>query len=180
MPRFTVAVAILLVATAVAFFFIVPQWEQVAKLRASITRLRLLHDELQELVALRDELSEDYTSIPEGDLGRLRAIAPSHPSISSALVDLETLSTQHGMNLERIDFLDAERSRSANLAPGAARFTTPIPLTMGLKGGYDSFRAFLTALEQNLRIVDVEEVNLTSSDGVNFSLAVRGAMYYRR
>lgn len=180
MPRFAVATAILIAAAAVVFFSIVPQWQQVSKTRAGITRFRLLHEELKELAQLRDDLSQDYNAISEDDFERLSVIAPNQPRISAALVDLETLSTQHGVSLERIDFSDAERGRGPALAAPAVRFTTPIPMTMGMQGSYDSLRAFLIALERNLRVIDLNEVSLTTADGASFTMAIRGAMYYHR
>ena len=177
MSRLTTAILLLFLTAGIAFFLIVPQWRKVGEVRSAIQDLSALHAELTELAASRDALVAEYNAIPEADLEKLRAIAPAGREASAVLTDFEALAVKHLLSLDQVDFTGNGNAPGA-LAP-ARRFGT-LPVALSLRGSYENFREFLLDLEHNLRLADVDEVTITTGQGKETPITLKGAIYYRQ
>lgn len=184
MSRLITAILLLAVAAGIAVFALRPQWAAVGRDRAAIAELQLLERELTDLAAGRDALTAEYNAIAESDLEKLRAVAPADRGTAAVLTDFEALTQRNALALDQVDFTGGEKSSAATglAAAGApsARLYGTIPVTLSLRGTYDNFREFLLLLEKNLRLVDVDGLNLSSSRGQESAMTVKATIYYRR
>lgn len=176
MPRITVAIVLIVLTGAVTVFFTVPQWEAIQAGRTAVGELEALSAELIELAARRDELTDAYNRIPEADLLKLQAVAPAERGTAEALTDFEALAIQNNIALDQIDFVAGEKSAVALGAPGPRPYAA-VPVNISLRANYESFRNFLTALEYNLRLFEVEEITFASAQGREGPIALRGSMF---
>ena len=179
MPRLLVATTLWVLAAIAVGSLIMPHWRAIGSSRQEITRLQSLHEELNQLAERRDELTRAYNAIPEADLVKLTAIVPRDPASASVLADFEALTRKHGLVLERVEFLAGDRTATTLGIPSARLYRT-LPVAMNLRGSYESFRAFLTGLEQNLRLFDATEINFTGTQAAQFSVTLKGVMYVRQ
>lgn len=179
MSRFSVAVVVVFLAVATVFFVVLPQWRGIGSLRAEIGGLEALNDELAKIADQRDLLTKEYNAISDEDLAKLRSIAPANSDNSTVLVDFEALAQKNNLVLSQVDFNAGEKNQIAGAA-ARSRVFGAIPVTLALRGSYEGFRGFLQALERNLRVMDVSEINFSGGDGKSLSTSVRGRIYYRR
>lgn len=180
MSRFSVAVILLVITAAIAFFVIVPRWQAVQEARSTVAELQTFHDQLVALAARRDELTRQYNQIPEDDLTRLHAMVPAGRDTAAFLVDLEAIAQHAAVSIDQVDFASADKSTGA-LPKSEARDYAVIPVGLSLHGSYENFRAFLNELERDQRLTDVGEINFSAAAAGQSSPAVlRGAIYYRK
>lgn len=176
MSRLNVSILLVALAGAVIYAGILPQWRAIQAARAEIDRLQNLHNELLQLEEKRSALTEDYNSIPEKDLEKVRAIAPQRPETSSLLVDLEVLAQKSNLLISKVDFPPVKGTNIPSLAGGSNLYQF-IPVAFRVDSGYDAFSNFLKSLERNLRLVDVTEMDLSSDKTI--SAEIKGRVYYR-
>lgn len=180
MSRLTVGIILLVLAAGAVFFFIMPQWTAVVAARDNIAQLQSLNDELTGLGEQRDALTNKYNAISSDDLEKLDALAPRDSANARVLANFDALASANGLALERVDFLGNDASAAPTLALPGSQLYGAIPVTLNLRGNYEGFRKFLAALEYNLRLMDVSEINIGIGSGSNIAVTVRGRIYYRR
>lgn len=176
MSRLSVTIVLLALSGVIVYVGVLAQWREVKAARGEIARLQNVHKELLLLEEKRNDLTEKYNAIPEDDLEKIRAIAPSRPRTSSLLVDFEILAQRSNVLVSRIDFPVSKGVNADPLAAGGNIYQF-IPLTIRVGGGYDAFRGFLRSLEYNLRLVDITEIDVSSEKTVSGEL--KGRTYYR-
>jgi Tfp pilus assembly protein PilO len=180
MSRLTVGILLLLLAAGAVFFFIMPQWTAVTAARDDITQLQSLNDELTHLGEQRDALTREYNAISSDDLEKLNALAPRDSANAKVLGNFDVLASAPGLSLERVDFLSNDANTAPTLTLVGSRLYGIIPVTLSLRGNYEGFRKFLIDLEHNLRLMDVDDINLGIGSGSNLAITVRGKIYFRR
>ncbi|MEK9148383.1 MAG: type 4a pilus biogenesis protein PilO [Patescibacteria group bacterium] len=180
MPRLTIGSLLLVLAVMIFVFGLQPQWKKISSLRSEIAQLQALSEEMTELIQLRDDLVQEYSAVPEENLDKILAMTPKDPGTADMLVDVETLAAKHGLLLSPVDFNIAERAPASPLGEAAMRPYAVASLTMGLRGSYEAFQAFLAALERNLRLVDVNKITFASGVIGPLGFSLEGTMYYQR
>lgn len=180
MSRLTLAIALIVIAIGLALIVIRPQWAGIIEARQAIRQLQALDVELTSISESRDALMAEYNSIPEASFEKLKGMAPADRKTTPVLADLEELARRNAMALDQVEFVAGERSTLTLGSPGARRYGTT-PVTLSLRGKYENFREFLIALEHNLRLVDVDEITMTSSGPDKESpITLKGTLYYQR
>lgn len=180
MSRLGVAILLLLLAAAAVFFVVVPQWRNTSSIRAEIARLQSLSEELNGLAADRDALTQQYNAIPEADLAKIRLLTPRGPSTSQALVEFESLAKKDNLLLKQVDFSGTDNGSGASLGLPSELLYHSIPLTLSLSGAYENFRLFLSGLERDIRLTDVEGIDFGSGQGTTIlSITLKGKVYSR-
>ena len=180
MSRFSTGLLLIVLAAAAVYFLAWSQWQESTTLRANIKTLQALNEELVELAGMSQTLQQEYNSVPEVDLEKLRSIAPNTAATSRVLVDFEGLAQRNGILLERVEFPSTANQSTAELQVPVSGLYTPIQVTMAIRGGYESLRAFLIDLEHNLRLVDLTNVSFRDVSDKVFPASISSKIYYRR
>lgn len=186
MPRILITILLLSATGALVFIGVMPQWTEIKNARAEIDRLQGIHKELVGLGEKAESLRQKYNAISEEDLQKLKAVAPAKPETSALLVDFENLALGEQMALQSVDFTPIRSAGGGQVLPEGGIYQS-IPLNMSLQGPYESLVRFLKALEYNLRLVDVNEINFGSGvggksilDPRQVPITLRGKVYYRQ
>src|SRR3989344_2312329 len=132
MARFTFAILVLVAAGAVFFFGVVSSWRDVRLLQAEADTLATTSARLESLQQKRDALTREYNAIPREDLAKLSLMLPAGADTAQFLREMEVLTGQHGMVLNSIDFLKADRSSDAGLQVPIQHGYAPIGVTLGM------------------------------------------------
>jgi len=191
MSRFTFAIILSLTAIALFVFGVLPAWSEVSAVRLDVRKLIRVSDELQAIAKTRDELTEQYNVIPQGDLVRLSAVLPQGLASAQFLRDMEALTARHSMFLKNLDFIKQPASgpASVQIQLPAQRLYAPVSVSFSIRGSYESFRAFLVDLEKMIRITDISSIAFTAQTVVPkegavgpvfFEYALKGTIYSSR
>ena len=173
--------AIIFIAAAVGIFvsFARPVWEDASKLGDEKATLENVQAEFQRLRKVRDDLMAKYNSIPPEDLGKLTELLPPAPASGALLVNLENLTKLSGILLKRLDVKEKQAVFAGLAAPPPGPYEE-LPFEITVSGSYEGFRAFLSSLEQNLRLLDVEEISFTASEAATYEFVIRASAYWQK
>lgn len=179
MPRLLVTILFLILGGAAVYFLILPQWGHLTATKTEIERLGGMIDELTQLSEQRDTLRSAYGSISGEDRERLAMVVPLQPDTAASVVDFEIIAQRNSIALQSINFLD-EKARAAPLAPAKPQGYGTVPLSLSVRGTYESFLRFLGDLEHNLRLVDITAMAFGGTTGNVVTASLSGVMFYRR
>lgn len=193
MSKLFIILILLFAGGVTGIFYLQPAWLEFQTLRQESDNLANISAELDELIENRDELVSSINTVSKENLERLNQALPEGQHAAEFLVLLETLAKKHSLLLRRVDLAGTEEAKSTDTRglpkPGVGISKTSssgtsveeFPFALDLGGTYESFKAFLVDLENNLRIIDVVSVSFASPgkpDQFNFSL--KGRTYYQK
>ncbi len=121
-----------------------------------------LANEQQYLNALNNSIAS-AEAIPKDVLQRVDEAMPSDDSgIPKLLVTMSTIAQQSGVSLGSIQFSPGSAVPSS--APGTQISVVPTRISTNITAkGYQAMRRFLTNLEQSLRLIDINSINVSAS-----------------
>ncbi len=166
--------ALMTVAAIVLFVvFTNPTYKDVGQLRTVQAAYDQALNNSQELLKVRNELTTKYNNLSTTDRDRLTKLMPDTVDNIRLIIDTQNIALSHGMTLKDIKY---DARAQSNATPNANAPTTPNQLAANQKdygtfqlefsvtGSYQNFQAFLTDMEQSLRLVDIESVTFQAAD----------------
>lgn len=178
---FTFLIALAVLALLV-WFFLYPAWQGLAQSQQDLTfwQERVVETEAAKQKYL--ELKTEYELLQNEETKIIDAL-PEEGDLPSLLVQLEALASQNGLILNSISFVYPEKSsRSASptysydgegnaIMPASEEQSSPlasvktIMIDLGLNGNFTALKNFLKAVENNLRLTDVDNISFSSASG---------------
>lgn len=178
MTRFIFPVLLLAASIGLFMLYTNPQYQQVKSLKAQAASYDDALNKSQELKKVRDQLLARYNTFSQDDRAKLQAVLPDNVDNIRLVIDINNIASRHALAIKDLAIGKAEdgatvRSAAAVGASGSA--VGSVDLGFAVTASYDDFLAFLADLEHSLRLVDVENIGLTTSDKglMNFTLSIR-------
>ncbi len=166
----------LLISAGAYFFMIKPQLDRVGPgkeldLASTTTTLEQQKKVLSQLKMLQGNFEE----ISSDDIALLSNILPSEDAIPELLTQLETIALSSGVDLTRVSLSEIEaaalsaRQKLEQEVSGAQAAQTKgvreVMLQMEIDAfSYESFKKFVSSLENHARIIDVETFNFQTEN----------------
>ncbi len=179
-------VTLVLVLAGIGLIFLVakPQWAEIIALRTQNETIAGALRELHDLQGFRDELLSAHNSISKNNLDRLTEMLPQKSDSGQLLVALEKLTRDHGIRLRKVEFESTEKAQLAPAQQGViqkdqSRVNT-LSYAFTFSASYESFKSFLAALENNLRIIDVTDISFLGGETNLFEFNLRARSYYQK
>lgn len=154
------------IAGALFYFFIDPTYTEIKTLRVEEATLNAALSRALELQATRDQLISRYNTFAPEDLARLEKLLPDHVDNVRLVLDMDGIASQYGMRIRNVAIEKQEekkKARAQQVGPDERTYESML-LSFTVNGDYDTFRTFLSNLEESLRLVDVETVSFSASD----------------
>lgn len=111
---------------------------------------------------------------------------PVDSDLAGAIIQLNGLLTLNDLSLQSMNVNEpsSQQRSAANRAGGTSSFIKPLEklaITLSISGEYSNFKNFLKNLENNIRIFDVEEINLNigSNPQLPYNFSIRVIAYYQ-
>jgi len=168
----------------VSWQYFMPVFDKVSGLREDLATWQGKLDETQALSKKLETLKKKYNSMPE-EVERVAQAIPAKDDIPGLLVQLEQLASQNGLILNTVSFTLPETKKSKKAqqivnedgeaistasgtgSTGAQKTSLPagvktLAVDMSLTGTQSSFKTFLLAVEENLRIMDVSSIGFSA------------------
>ena len=168
---------LIIIGASIATFFMVikPRYDNLQTVKTEVSTYDSSLETAEKLKISREELIAKYNSIPKADLDGIKTLLPDSVDNIRLIIQLDSLATKNGLStLRSVDY----KSDSITAQSGATEAPSDAPVQSGksygeftvsfqTSGQYKNFLAFLSDLEQNLRLVDVTSVDFTaaSSEG---------------
>ncbi len=165
MTRIIIAIAGLAAAGAMFFGYTQPTYDTTRSMQAQNTQYDQALTKANELQQLKQTLLSRYNALDPVSLDRLQKLLPDHVDNVRLILDIDSLATKYGLGLENVEVGAPESSGNTKTIAGTigaqSRVYDSLTLRFGTHGTYTSFSAFLRDLESGLRIVDVENLEIT-------------------
>lgn len=164
---------LLFVASLAALgFFGLPQWQEFQRLRAQQEALQRIAINAGEVIGVRNDLLNRYNSISAEDQARLEALLPEEASEEALLDLLQILTTRHGLLLKKISVRETTQENPLVLTTQKNPYHE-VMFDISVAGTYQSFRDFLTSLEQNARLMEVETISFSAGEADSFEFSLQ-------
>jgi Tfp pilus assembly protein PilO len=170
----------IIIAGAIFFWYIDPTYADVKNLLAEESQYNDALTKAQELQSVRDQLLARYNTFAQGDLDRLQKLLPDHVDNIRLILDLDSMASKYGMRVHNVSIDNPTGSVAAapdELGAGSNNYES-INFSFVVTGTYDTFRRYLSDLEQSLRLVDVVGITFTPTDTGIYDFTIHLTTYW--
>jgi Tfp pilus assembly protein PilO len=182
---------LILVIAAIGLFVVYtnPNYQDIGTLRTQQSAYNQALNNSQELLKVRNTLTDKYNNLPSSDRDRLQKLMPDTVDNIRLIIDIQNIALGHGMNPKDIKY-DARTGTAVGVASQQAANSQQLAntqkdygtfeLEFSVTGPYQNFLSFIQDLEQSLRLVDIESVTFQSADlgGSTMKYLVRVRTYW--
>lgn len=174
-------------SVGVFLLVIVPKYDEAKAIKADIATYTASIATATKLKQSRESLVTKYNSIPKADLDNIKTLLPDSVNNIKLIIQIDSLATKNGLtSLRNVDYnSDQNTGAGATATPTATPGPSPTPgtvagagnfpagkknpygefvMTFTTTGQYKNFLAFLSDMEQNLRIVDVTSISFSGGN----------------
>lgn len=176
MLRSILPITLILASIAVLLVFIMPHYKNVVGLRAEVSEKNIALAQARVLEKEREELTNKYNEISIENKGRLEKLLPDNVDNIRLILEInDVVASAYGMTLKEIKYDSVGDTKSKNKSSGQNEPASPNAsandsnpygtwdLEFTTEGSYNNFLNFITALEHNLRMVDISSIEFTSN-----------------
>lgn len=140
-----------------AWLFVWGKWQTVQALRETLIAREAMVAERQDAL---DNLQSEFDKFDEklsGDSAeKFSAMVPVQRETAEIISTIDTITTGTGMSLIELDIREESRSRRGQKKEA----TEEVTINIELEGSYASFKSFLGQLERNVRLMNVESLDI--------------------
>ncbi len=161
----TTAFSLLLVAAALTYTVIMPQYSKVEARRAEAAQYEEVLNNVSDLSRKRDELLIKYNALPKGDVDKLKKILPDNVNVVELTLNIDAIASKYGISIKSIRTTESKANQSATVveAPDSGPYQR-VTLTFSFISSYENFRKFVRDLEQSLRIIEIRNITFTNNN----------------
>ncbi|PIR57884.1 MAG: hypothetical protein COU71_01690 [Parcubacteria group bacterium CG10_big_fil_rev_8_21_14_0_10_38_31] len=170
--------SILFLGTAIVIFLgpAKHNWEDVKGLMLQKKDFNTALANSKELLATRDNLIKDYNEISDSDLIRLDRLVPSSVDKMKIVVEIESLIKKHGFSVKDIQVeVSSVNDKNNNKSEVKNDVFDAVYINISFSGAYRPLLSFISDIEKNLRIMEVENLSFVSEEGdwYNYSMKIK-------
>ncbi len=189
MPKFFLAIFLIIGTGIIGFFYLRPEWQKFQSLRQENTELQHISEEFDSLTAQRDSLIREINAISKEQRDTISQALPEGAGAADLMVDLETMTKNRELILKRIDLSGTVEGKSGTKQPSPAGIIASaqpkgaileFPVLLNISGPYESFKGFLQDLEKKLRLIDIQEISfIAPPQGRTFDFNLKLKTYFQ-
>ncbi len=146
------------------------QWADIADMKKIIQTAEDTKDDRAKYLGRLSEVRQD-------DIRRLGLLVPSKVASEDLYVFLNNIIKDAGLDAKTISIADVGAKQSDK------QTNKELPFDISISGRYSDIRELLTTMEDNLRLMDVDTLKITSADASggqssSYALVLQGKFYY--
>lgn len=167
------AIIIIAIVASGYYFILEPKYQQVGSGGAyDLDRLQSELAQKQSYFEDLRELDANYQKVSKEKLTALEKILPAQRDIPGLFVQLQALAEEHSLFLASVSINEVpEAIKSKEKVSTIKRLNISLNLIGSENSGYDEIKEFLSTLEYNLRLFDVNAVYF-SPDSPTYSINI--------
>jgi Tfp pilus assembly protein PilO len=177
MSRIITAFVLLLIAVGLTTTFTQKYMNYANESKAESAEYAEALKQSQNLATLRANLLEQYESIPQEQRDRLEKFLPRNIDTVRLIIEIDSIANRHGLSIGNATFtaegtalqdlqnqtLDEdqplEEVSTVNLGP-----YNEVQMSFSVQSSYENFLSFISDLEQNLRLSDIQSIKISKSE----------------
>jgi len=157
----SLTLSVIFLAGALVVFFVLdwPIFKKIGELNKKINQEQTQYENQYKAVEVAKSIINQYKSLLSVSQTISLSI-PRDPEVQNLLAQLENITTQSGLALQNINFENIGATLPQSQKDIVKSYRT-LRLTLGLLGNYESFKTWLGAIENNIRLMDVVKITFT-------------------
>lgn len=172
---------VFLAISAVLVWQIINIYPEIGILRDKIKTQEMIFNDSEDTLKRLKELIA-FTEKNNEAINKFDLILPANEDKAVLLSNMESLASDTGLVALKITFEENNKSASGQqVAAGAVPENYDFDsknIAMSLRGGYFSFKNFLSAMEKNLRVTDIASIDFSADSSSQETGAERKPYYY--
>jgi len=184
--NFLTPVLLLVLSVALFFGFVKKQYAKMGELKGEIVVYEDALRKAELLNAKRDALEKKRSEIGLANVSDLEKILPDSVDTVRLVMDINGIASRYGVLIKSIDIND--RSQVSDEPGGrpsldsetvAMKAYGSIGLSFNVDTTYDKFVSFITDMEESLRIIDITEIEVETTDNAGiYGFKVQAETYW--
>lgn len=163
MIRLAFPIFFILLSIGLFFVYIDPTYMDVKETLKEEKKFDEALDKSRELKEIRDVLLSKYNTFSTNDLDRLEKLLPDNVDNVRLVLDIDHIASTYGMRIKNVNISVADDIQEDVIGPNDKLYES-VGLSFSITSSYNTLKLFIKDLEKSLRIVDVMNISLTSSE----------------
>jgi Tfp pilus assembly protein PilO len=164
MSRLATIIICLIISVILGFFLLWPQYQKFSNARWSVKEKEDERKNQEGYFTHIESTSKELEGYQE-QISKILSAIPFGSDVPEILNFLYNASNENGMNLEKINSFSAGQpqktsSTSSGKEEPVASRTEEIIIDFNVSGGYTDLKNFISTLERNARIIEIESISL--------------------
>lgn len=154
-----VIVVILIIAALGVFFGLDwPAFKKIGELNGKISQEKSQYEEQYEAVQIAKSIINQYKSLT-GVSQTISLSVPREAEIQNVLAQINKIAIQSGLTTQSVNFENITVAQSKKETLVKNNQITRVDVS--LLGSYESFKTWLSAIESNIRLMDVQSISFS-------------------
>ena len=182
--NFITPIILIIISIGVFFGYVDPNYRGTDMTNRSVQSLQAEDNQYQaalnnstKLAAQRQALTDKSKNFDQGQLDRLKALLPDNVDNIKLVINIKNIAQNHALVLKNVKLNTSQVADSKKLGADNSKYGT-VGLSFSVSASYDSFQTFLGDLEKSLRLVDITDLSVTSSDTGLYDFSVSLKTYW--
>ncbi len=156
-------VPIILFVSSIGIFFgyIDPTYKATEGLSSQLAQYESALSNSKELLSEKKALVDKLNKFDQADLDKLGKLLPDTVDSVTLIIEINSIAAQYNMHIR--NFGGGIQAQAGALGQSLTPYSS-LPLTFTTTASYETFIAFLKALETNLRLVDVAGITFSAQN----------------
>jgi len=171
-----VSVFLFIILILGAIFLFWPKYQELSSLKIELEKKKVELKQKEEYFASLNALREKLVDYEE-ELVKVDSALPSNPSTPVLFYNIQQIARENGLILKSISLKEAPASSET----GGVQ---DMSLSLGVSGSYIAFKNLLSAIYRSARLMEVESISFSSSEGgkkdlFEFSVSLKMRIYQK-
>ena len=166
-----------IVSLILIFIFIFPLFSSVKVIYSNLSQKRQEIEKLKELSDKIEKIRQNYDSISE-EVEKILLTLPKEKDLPQLLVQFEKLAVNNGLLLESIEFGEISKKEESDFIKNIEDYETlnqskkmlsvfpNSSVLLKVTGSYSAFKNYISALEKNIRSMDIYSIKFSNDSKV--------------
>jgi Tfp pilus assembly protein PilO len=171
---------LLVVILGVGYFFTAGQWSAYKQAKADVAQKQEQQRALNEALSSIQSFNAAYKArLADADMVNL-ALPAKSGDLPNLLSSVEEMAKAAGVALSNFQITDSGTATGAGTKPALENSIQTQKIDMVASGSYASFVNFMMRLQNNLRLMDVENVTAKADENGQLQYDVQLKTYYQK
>lgn len=180
MARSAFGAILILLSVLVSIFWTYPMWNEISDIKVKNSEILSISDRINALAKRRDEIQAQFNSLSQDDHAKLDEFFPKNKELGLFILNIDKIASSNGMILKKINASENEKSEQKSQRKlgneGGDEFSD-FPFQISVSGSYNSFLAFMKALEKSRRLVDIDSLSFDSGSAAVDGKIIKSDFY---
>ncbi len=164
------SIFLILASIGIFFGFVKPEWKKVSAVRQELTVYKETLEQAELLEKQVATLQAQVDALDPKDMAKLPVLIPSTINDVKLILAMEDVASKYGLQMLNINLSNEDAA-----AVSSREGYNSVDISFNVTAAYPTFMYFISALENNLRLMDVVGVSFTpgEKEGYDFAVTVR-------